>query len=132
MADVRNRYDRYTGPRERKLRAGDEERDAVADILRREHVKGRLDAVEFQERLDRCLVAKTYGDLDELVADLPGDAPRRRRRMFGWMPRPWPVGLVPLVVLALVFASHGHVLWIVFPLFFLFVLRPLVWRPWRE
>jgi hypothetical protein len=130
MADTLNRYDGYTGPRDRRLRVGDEERDAVADILRREHVKGRLDAVEFQERLDRCLVAKTYAHLDELVADLPGDAPPRRRRSFAWLPLPWPVALVPLAVVAVIVASGGRALWLAFPLLVFFVLRPLVWRPW--
>jgi hypothetical protein len=37
------------------------------------HVAGRLDSREFQERLERCLEAKTYAELDELVADFPGE-----------------------------------------------------------
>jgi uncharacterized protein DUF1707 len=131
-ADPKTSYDRHTGPRDRSLRVGDREREAVAETLRREHVNGRLDAVEFQERLDRSLAAKTYADLDALVADLPGEEPRRRRRAFTWMPRPWPFGLVPLAVIAVVLASGGRVLWLAFPLFALFVLRPLVWRSWAR
>ena len=46
-------------PRERGLRASDQDRDAVAAILQREHVDGRIDADEFQERLDACLSART-------------------------------------------------------------------------
>jgi hypothetical protein len=130
MADPQNSYDRHTGPRDRRVRAGDAEREAVAEILRREHVKGRLDPVEFQERLDRCLAAKTYADLDELVADLPGDAPPRRRRVLAWTPPPWPLFLLPLAVFAAIAATGGHVLWLAFPLFALFVLRPLAWRAW--
>jgi hypothetical protein len=130
MADQQTRYDRYTGPRDRRLRVGDEERDAVADVLRREHVNGRLDALEFQERLDRCLVAKTYADLDDLVADLPAAATPRSRGARAWVHRPWPGGLVALAVLAAVVASGGRVLWLAFPLFVFFVLRPLAWRPW--
>src|SRR5947209_6402877 len=39
------------------LRAGDHDRDAVADILREQHVAGRLHADELQERIDRCFGA---------------------------------------------------------------------------
>jgi DUF1707 SHOCT-like domain len=123
-------YARHLGPRDRKLRVGDHERDAVAEILRQEHVKGRLDEVEFQQRLDACLVAKTYANLDALIADLPSDEPPRHRRPIMWPPRPWPVGLVPLAMLALIIGSGAHALWFAFPLFALFVLRPLFWHPW--
>ena len=54
------------------LRASDADRDAVADRLRRAAIEGRLDADELDERLDTALRAKTYGELDRLVADLPG------------------------------------------------------------
>ncbi len=67
------RYDRRSGPRDRMLRVGDREREAVGDILRREHVDGRLNSDEFQQRLERCLTAKTYADLDQLVADFPSE-----------------------------------------------------------
>lgn len=128
-SDRESTYDRRSGPRDRSLRVGDSERDAVSEILRREHVNGRLDAVEFQERLDRSLAAKTYADLDALVADLPGTEPPRRRRAHAWTPWPWPLALVPLVVIAIV-ATGGHVVWLAFPLFAFFILRPLVWRSW--
>lgn len=129
-ADKKKSYDRRSGPRDRTLRVGDAERDAVGEILRREHVNGRLDAIEFQERLDRAFAAKTYSELDALIADLPGNEPPRALREFGWRPRLWPVGIVPLAVIAVAVASGGHVIWLAFPLFALFVLRPLVWRSW--
>jgi hypothetical protein len=112
------------------LRVSDAEREATAETLRTEHVNGRLDVAEFQERLERCLAAKTYADLDALVVDLPGSAPPRDRRTFVLPPRPWPVLLLPLVVLAVV-ASHGRALWLVFPFLCFFVLRPLLWGSWR-
>jgi hypothetical protein len=93
-------------------------------------VNGRLDPVEFQERLDRCLGAKTYADLDALVADLPGDAPPRAGRALPWAPRPRRLGLVALALLAVIVASGGHLVWLAFPFFVFFVLRPLVWRGW--
>jgi Domain of unknown function (DUF1707) len=131
-ADPQKRYDRHSGPRDRRLRVGDAEREAVAEILRREHVNGRLDAIEFQERLDGSLTAKTYADLDALVADLPADNPPARRREFAWMPRPSALAFFPLLVIAAIVASGGRVLWLVFPLFAVFVLRPLVWRRWSR
>ena len=87
-------YDRH-GPRDRRLRVGDAEREAVAGILRAQYVAGRLDSGEFEQRLERCLAAKTYADLDALLTDFPGlDAPPRRRRAPA-MWRLWPVPLLP-------------------------------------
>ena len=64
------------------LRASDADRDAVADRLRRAAIEGRLDPDELDERLETALSAKTYGELDRLVADLPGvpATPRPPRR----------------------------------------------------
>jgi hypothetical protein len=51
----------------------------VADRLRQAAGEGRLLAEELEERLARALRARTYGELDPLLADLPRpDAPRRR------------------------------------------------------
>jgi len=58
-------------PGDPKLRASDADRDRVASLLREHHAAGRLDAAEFHERLDKALEAKTLGELDELMADLP-------------------------------------------------------------
>jgi hypothetical protein len=126
------RYDRRRGPRDRRLRVGDDEREAVAEILRRASVAGRLDGDEFQERLERCLAAKTYAELDELVADLPSDERERDRRGRAWGRRPWPFPLLPLVLVAAIVLSHGHLVWLALPLLFLFVVRPLVWGHWRR
>lgn len=53
------------------LRASDADRDRVASMLREHHSQGRLDLEEFQERLDRAYRARTFGELDAVVADLP-------------------------------------------------------------
>jgi hypothetical protein len=59
-------------PRPRaELRASYEDREAVAERLREAAGEGRLDIEELEERLERALTAKTYGDLDPLTADLP-------------------------------------------------------------
>jgi DUF1707 SHOCT-like domain len=69
------RYGLRVGPLNRSLRAADRDREAVAEILRREHLVGRLDDGELEERLERCLVAKRYADLDALIADFPSTQP---------------------------------------------------------
>ncbi len=64
------------------LRVGDAERDAVAAILQEAAADGRLGMDELDERLGAALRAKTYGDLEALVADLSADLP--------WRPHQWP------------------------------------------
>jgi hypothetical protein len=59
------------------LRAGDADRAAVASVLGQAMAAGRLTVDEYDERLTRVFAAKTYGDLAELTADLPGQQPRR-------------------------------------------------------
>ncbi len=58
-------------PGDPRIRASDADRDRVATLLREHHAAGRLDADEVQERIDKALTAKTLGDLDALLADLP-------------------------------------------------------------
>jgi Domain of unknown function (DUF1707) len=124
------RYDSAGSPRDRSLRAGDKERDAVSEILRGAHVEGRLNDDEFEARIERCLTARTYADLDGLIADFPreeaGSRPAGRPR--GW--RPWPVPFVflPLAVVAAV-AVGGHVAWFAIPLVFV-VVRTFAWGTW--
>jgi uncharacterized protein DUF1707 len=57
------------------IRASDQDRDRVANVLREHHAVGRLDADEFSERLDKAFAAKTMGDLEALTADLPAVDP---------------------------------------------------------
>lgn len=56
---------------EQALRASDADRDRVADILRDALAEGRLDAEEHAERIDAVYRAKTMGELEPLVRDLP-------------------------------------------------------------
>ena len=52
------------------LRASDADRDRVIDLLRAAVADGRLDPVEFDERLDAALAARTIDALAPLTADL--------------------------------------------------------------
>ena len=54
-----------------KIRAADADRDRIAAALREHMAAGRLTIEEFDERLDRAYAAKTLGELDQLMADLP-------------------------------------------------------------
>ncbi|ADD40919.1 DUF1707 SHOCT-like domain-containing protein [Stackebrandtia nassauensis] len=60
---------------ERDKRAGDTDRQRVADRLRAALDEGRLELSEYDERLQQTYAAKTYADLDTLLADIPGVAP---------------------------------------------------------
>jgi Domain of unknown function (DUF1707) len=56
-------------------RAGDAEREQAAEKLRIAAGEGRIDLAELEERLDRAYRAKTYRELDALLADLPDKRP---------------------------------------------------------
>jgi Domain of unknown function (DUF1707) len=58
-------------PGDPRLRAADTDRERSAELLREHHAVGRLTAEEFHDRLERVFTARTLGDLNELVADLP-------------------------------------------------------------
>jgi hypothetical protein len=60
------------------LRAADADRAAVATVLGQHMSAGRLTVDEYDERLARTYAAKTYGELDELTADLPATVPAPR------------------------------------------------------
>ncbi|MBV7244554.1 MULTISPECIES: DUF1707 domain-containing protein [Streptomyces] len=53
------------------IRASDADRDRTADILREAMAEGRLTADEHAERIDLVYRAKTVGELQPLVRDLP-------------------------------------------------------------
>ncbi len=53
------------------MRAADADRDRVVEFLNGAYTEGRLTKDEYDERLEQALSARTYGDLDLLIADLP-------------------------------------------------------------
>lgn len=58
------------------MRASDDDRHRVSEILRVAAGEGRLSLSELEDRLELAFAAKTYADLDEVVADLPADDTR--------------------------------------------------------
>lgn len=85
------------------LRASDQDREHVADRLRDAAGEGRLLAEELEERMGSVFSARTYGQLDALVADLPVPREGRKHASPLWVRASFAVALVvaALVVLAL-------------------------------
>jgi Domain of unknown function (DUF1707) len=54
-----------------QMRVSDTEREAAAAELREHYAAGRLTLEELNERLDKTYAAKTRGDLNALMTDLP-------------------------------------------------------------
>ncbi|HEY6309247.1 MAG TPA: DUF1707 domain-containing protein [Streptosporangiaceae bacterium] len=58
---------------DRPIRASDQERESVVDVLRDAYADGRLTLDEFEERTSAAYAAKMRADLWELTADLPAE-----------------------------------------------------------
>ena len=117
-----------------QLRAGDADRDAILTQLSEHFGAGRLTAEEFDERSGQALSARTLGELDELMWDLP----RIRDRMPEHRPPP-PRGtdflsaLIPVAVAiafvtsATTVGTHDHDWygWWIFPLVIILIRRAI-------
>jgi hypothetical protein len=55
----------------RQMRVSDSERERVAQFLREQSLEGRLDHEELEDRLGLAYAAKTVGQLEDLIEDLP-------------------------------------------------------------
>ncbi|MEU0202678.1 MULTISPECIES: DUF1707 domain-containing protein [unclassified Streptomyces] len=79
-----------------ELRASDAERDRIADILHDALAEGRLTVDEHAERVEGVLRAKTVGELEVFIRDLPA----AHRRGPGPAPSPAPhrptAGAIPI------------------------------------
>ena len=124
------------------MRASDADRDAVVSDLSEHFQVGRLTAGELDERTGRALAARTWGELRELLADLPtaGSALRApaATSSIAW-PRP-PAGRaappkiaalvgVGIAAIMLVNVAHGGWggMWLLLPL--LFIARRFICHP---
>ena len=109
-----------------RLLASDAERDAVVTELG-EHLKdGRLQPDEFDERVGRAVGARTRGELDGLLTDLPRPVPAPppappRARL------PFPLVAMAIVVTSMMLlggisraaAAGGHPVWAIWWLWWL-------------
>lgn len=114
--------------RQGTLRASDADRERIVDRLRSAAGEGRLAAHELEHRVGTALAARTYGELEATVADLPGS--RRRSHGAVSLVRAHPMLLfvaipVVLAVTALVAAITIASLAITAALFILGRRRPL-------
>lgn len=111
-----------------QMKASDADRDAVLSDLGEHFQAGRLDAEEFEDRSGRALAARTWGELRDLLQDLPV-GPRVPATATPGVPPQRSLGrtvLVPVAVLAVIgiavamSAGHAHarwgVLWLLFPI----------------
>jgi Domain of unknown function (DUF1707) len=98
-----SRYGRYG-----ELRASDQDRDQTIERLHRAATEGRIAAEELEQRVSTALKARTYGELEKTVEDLPGrrsghGAPSPARRTAGG----WAVSAVRANPMLLLLAIPG-------------------------
>jgi hypothetical protein len=108
------------------VRVSDAERDVVAAELA-EHLKdGRLQVAEFDERVSLAIGARTRGDLDGLVRDLPRLAPSQPPVQYGAR-LPFPLVAIAIFVTGMIViggvghaaAASGHPVWVIWWLWWL-------------
>jgi hypothetical protein len=129
-------------------RVGDADRNRTADLLKEAHAAGYLTLEEVDERLGAALGARTRGELDRLVTDLPPEwlaaqgpgrppaaRPPRQRPAFppeaAWL---IPVLVVVAGLLTLAVLTRGLFFfpWPLLWVFFIFARRGRAgWRPPR-
>jgi uncharacterized protein DUF1707 len=99
----------------REVRASDEERERTTERLREACAEGRLEADELEERLHHALTARTRGELDALVRDLPGSR-GRGSLLRGFYRRAWRAALVSYLtfnawMIGIWAATGAHYFW---------------------
>jgi hypothetical protein len=92
-------------------RASDVDREQTASQLRSAASQGRLLADELEHRLESAFSARTYGELDRLICDLPTDRRPEQRRQHRAKLIPMPltaaIALVLAAVITLVLVAAG-------------------------
>lgn len=106
------------------LRASDADRDHVVSRLHKAATEGRIAAEELEQRVAHALKARTYGDLEQTVSDLPGPRPRSRRPPARRQPWGWALAAVranpvlilfaiPVVAVTLAMMLAAAIIWVV-------------------
>ena len=92
--------------RHASLRASDADRERVVDHLRSAAAEGRLAAHELEQRVGTALGARTYGELDATVADLPLRRTRPRSPLASARAHPLLlVAAIPVVIAVVAFVT---------------------------
>ena len=110
------------------LRASDADRERVAERLREAAGEGRLLTEELEQRLEASFAARTYGQLDAVLSDLPGrrlPLPAHARR-GGWLQPtlalavavPLALAVIAAVALVVTGVLAGWVVWVLAGWFF--------------
>jgi hypothetical protein len=112
------------------LRVSDAERDAIVTELGQHFQDGRLDQGEFDQRVGAALVARTRGDLNAVVTDLPRPAAGGPPTTAGFHSA-WPrvLAIVPVLAIAAFIAGAGggwHHGWPFAPLGFVWLIVPVL------
>lgn len=113
------------------LRAGDGDRERVAEQLRHAHGEGRIDDDELADRLGRCYAARTFAELHRLTADLRTPDDREPHRLGGHRAsrhraRFALVGLLAVWAVCSVAHGHAHAFALLAVLGFLFAVTQMV------
>jgi hypothetical protein len=106
------------------LRASDADRDLIVARLHKAATEGRIASEELEQRVGAALKARTYGDLEQTVSDLPGSRPRARRPPARRTPAGWALGAVranpmlilfaiPVVAVTLAMMLAAAIIWMV-------------------
>ena len=121
-----------------EMRASDSDRDAVVSDLSEHFQAGRLTTEEFEERTGQALAARTWGELRNLLADLPAPPEPQPPATRSPSARPWrasgrfapsPVAVlvgIGIAVAVLVNVAHGSwgMIWLLLPV--LLIARRLI------
>jgi hypothetical protein len=98
------------------MRASDEDRERVVEVLQRHTAAGRLSLDEFAERVDIACAARTLGELAVVTRDLPAEPAADAARGAAAEPDPgehgrrelmlvFLVAMIALVVIGVAFAA---------------------------
>ncbi|MGH3207441.1 MAG: DUF1707 SHOCT-like domain-containing protein [Trebonia sp.] len=125
---------------QRSIRASDQDRERVAEVLCGAYAAGCLDGSELEQRSSEAYTAKTLGELQDLTADIPvwllnrpapfpyehgSEHPPRRPRLEG------PVGfMLAIAGFWLVVAAVAWVPLVAVPLILIWLLLGLCPRGW--
>lgn len=102
------------------LRASDGDREKIVEQLRLAMNEGRLSLHEFDDRLQKVYAARTYGELQPVLADLPVprdkkvrlDKQKRPRAVPQWVIIMWiPWVAVNILILAIYLATGAGYFW---------------------